>query len=422
MADELVQLPNPDNVPGAVSTGYQRQNVNLLAGQTGLDLTAPYVSGATIVLPVGGIIDVNGVLYKIEAEAILTPANLTDAWYIYLEVGTGTAFTPKLTTNPGTFNAAKNARYTASNERILNWVYSHGIHPLNPANGAWYVETSRTKLAQNRYLEWSAGVISRRWYPKGSTIYHFSRTSGGLPYTADVPVANTAISGICIDPATGNLIVSDNTTYNFTDSGGAGQSVDMIYVYDRTGQILLYAFAAPATSPGAITVDSATGNLISGDNGTDRIYIHDGISATVLSSFVAPGTGDKIIRGLFIDIDTGNLVSCIYSNDGLKFYIHSGITSTVLSSFSYTAETPGNDQNTSMCRDPFTGDMISSRYSIDGGGGYILIHDGISNSIKMIFNRTASNSEAKVSVDPITGNLFATAELLPNYIEVRGFE
>ena len=107
MVDELVQLPNPDNVPGAVSTGYQRQNVNLLAGQTGLDLTAPYVSGATIVLPVGGIIDVNGVLYKIEAEAILTPANLTDAWYIYLEVGTGTAFTPKLTTNPGTFNAAK---------------------------------------------------------------------------------------------------------------------------------------------------------------------------------------------------------------------------------------------------------------------------------------------------------------------------
>ena len=146
--------------------------------------------------------------------------------------------------------------------------------------------------------------------------------------------------------------------------------------------------------------------LFRADNGTDRIYIHDGISATVLSSFVAPGTGDKIIRGLFVDIDTGNLVSCIYSNDGLKFYIHSGITSTVLSSFSYTAETPGNDQNTSMCRDPFTGDMISSRYSIDGGGGYILIHDGISNSIKMIFNRTASNSEAKVSVDPITGNLF----------------
>lgn len=419
MADELVQLPNPDNVPGAVSTGYQRQNVNLLAGQTGLDLTAPYVSGATIVLPVGGIIDVNGVLYKIETEAILTPANLTDAWYIYLEVGTGTAFTPKLTTTHGTFNAAKNARYTASNERILNWVYSHGIHPLNPVNGAWYVETSRTKLAQNRYLEWSAGVISRRWYPNASaTDTHGFAAGSVVPYT--FPIANTVISGICIDPFTGDLVVSDGTTYNIVPSVGSAASFDYIYVYDRTSRLMTKWFRAPATAPTAITVDPATGNLISADRGTDRIYIHDGISGTVLSSFAVPGTGERNIIGMFVDRNTGNLVSSTSGGGTNTFCIHDGISATILSSFNYNAETPNNGV-AYLCQDPFTGDMISATKS-DTFDAYIHVHDGITSNIKISFVDTVgSGFTPDIGVDPITGNLF-TSYLFVNFIAVRGFE
>jgi hypothetical protein len=61
MANEFTLLPNPDNTPGAVSTGYQRQNTNLFCLYTGLDTTEPFDNGnGTITIPAGGLVGSQG--------------------------------------------------------------------------------------------------------------------------------------------------------------------------------------------------------------------------------------------------------------------------------------------------------------------------------------------------------------------------
>jgi len=106
MANEATQIPNPSTFVGLESEGYGRQNTKIAAGFVGIDTTAPYVNvDGNIVIPIGGIVEVNGVLYKIETESILTPLNGVKN-YIKLVVGT-TGLTPTVTSDSGTFSAMK---------------------------------------------------------------------------------------------------------------------------------------------------------------------------------------------------------------------------------------------------------------------------------------------------------------------------
>ena len=73
MANEAEIINNPDSTPGAVSTGYQAQNTNLVSQRTGSDKT--YVSGGvgTATVEISGPVDVNGVLYDVKSQTVLTP-------------------------------------------------------------------------------------------------------------------------------------------------------------------------------------------------------------------------------------------------------------------------------------------------------------------------------------------------------------
>jgi hypothetical protein len=65
MANELQLLPNPTNIPEAVSTGYQRQNNMLyvqMKGHLNVMLTNMDNSSAPKVL-VGSVVEINGGLY-----------------------------------------------------------------------------------------------------------------------------------------------------------------------------------------------------------------------------------------------------------------------------------------------------------------------------------------------------------------------
>ena len=123
MSNEFQKLPNPDNVPGAVTSGYQRQNTNLYVLQTGLDTTEPYDDGeGAISIPAGGIVDVNGVLFKLTADVVLGKPNAgTCYWVAIADNGDGTT-TPSLVTRPGAWDSAKKGCYTEDNKRTLNWV------------------------------------------------------------------------------------------------------------------------------------------------------------------------------------------------------------------------------------------------------------------------------------------------------------
>jgi hypothetical protein len=121
MANEAEIINNPDSTPGAVSTGYQAQNTNIVSQRTGIDKT--YVSGGvgTVTVEISGPVDVNGVLYDIKSQTVLTPAS-AGRYYITLQGAGPQYLTPTLGTSAGTFDPLKNARYDASNYRVLNWV------------------------------------------------------------------------------------------------------------------------------------------------------------------------------------------------------------------------------------------------------------------------------------------------------------
>ena len=121
MANEAEIINNPDSTPGAVSTGYQLQNLNLVSQRTGIDKT--YVSGGVgkVTIEISGPVDVNGVLYNIKSQTVLTPPS-AGRYYITLQGAGPQYLTPTLGTSAGTFDPLKNARYDANNYRVLNWV------------------------------------------------------------------------------------------------------------------------------------------------------------------------------------------------------------------------------------------------------------------------------------------------------------
>jgi hypothetical protein len=122
MADEFEIQNNPDNSPGAVSTGYQRQNTNSEVSRNGIDLSivTPGTTNGDIDIEISGGVDVNGVMYSCKTLKTLTVS--AGVYYIKLTAGSTTDYlTPVLQTGNGSLDASKNARYD-SGERILNWI------------------------------------------------------------------------------------------------------------------------------------------------------------------------------------------------------------------------------------------------------------------------------------------------------------
>ncbi len=126
MAQELTLLPNPDNVPGAVSSGYQRQNTNMYAISTGLNTLHPKIDGNNIIISAGGIIEINGALFVLQKDVSLTFPNNNQNYYIAIvPVGRNASFVLQL--DAGTFNYGKNGRYDSSGKRVLPILFRKNI-------------------------------------------------------------------------------------------------------------------------------------------------------------------------------------------------------------------------------------------------------------------------------------------------------
>jgi hypothetical protein len=123
MANEFQQLPNPDDVPGAVISGYQRQNTNMFAIQTGLDTTEPYDDGAgTISVPMGGVIEVSGVMFKLSADITLSKPNSNTAYWVAIADNDDGTANAVLVTRPGAWDPARQGCYRSDGSRTLTWV------------------------------------------------------------------------------------------------------------------------------------------------------------------------------------------------------------------------------------------------------------------------------------------------------------
>ena len=124
MANEAEIINNPDSTPGAVSTGYQAQNTNMVAVRVGCDNTVVEGGTGDCTLKLSGPVDVNGTLYTINTDVTFT-LTAAGTYYIHLN-GSGTNLSPTIgtiTANPHTFDPDKNARYTdVGSYRLLNWI------------------------------------------------------------------------------------------------------------------------------------------------------------------------------------------------------------------------------------------------------------------------------------------------------------
>ena len=225
MPNEIAIINQPDSIPGAVSTGYTRQNVINEAIRNGIDRTVPYGSDTDeVTLPVGGPVDVNGVLYSITTPATLSGIAADTDYYIYLD-GSGDTLTPTLTTDPGTFDASKNARYTAGGYRILNWVLrGDGVsnvvcmRMINPREEEWLQDQDLRKISAVTFASLNTGQGDNELYDMNQNV----KTSDS-PTFADIDISDDFIVGDdltiggnilpMISPVTGSITLAPTDIY-----------------------------------------------------------------------------------------------------------------------------------------------------------------------------------------------------------------
>jgi hypothetical protein len=209
--NEFQQLPNPDNVPGKVSSGYQRQNTNMFAIQTGLDTTEPHDNGnGVITIPKGGIVELNGVMFKLTATITLTKPIPSRAYWVAIEDNGEGAATAELVEYPGTWSPDKKGCYLTDGRRTLNWVSLGSL--FNPAAFATVKEILLTKSSETIQLK-------PGWYH----VYLESGAGGG----------NGQPGGDGVQTA------SSSTPGGVGGQGGSAMnriSKDKIFFFDKSGQ------------------------------------------------------------------------------------------------------------------------------------------------------------------------------------------
>ncbi len=127
----LEKMPNPTNKPEEDTTGYQRQNTNMHAIQTGIDTCEPFYDekDKIVIIPAGGIIEVNGSLFKIveDIKLSVTPGNYATYWIAIGENNNGTS--AQLVYRPGKWDSAKQGCYLSDGRRTLKWHLFGGFAP-----------------------------------------------------------------------------------------------------------------------------------------------------------------------------------------------------------------------------------------------------------------------------------------------------
>ncbi|MCL2294481.1 MAG: hypothetical protein FWC36_06430 [Spirochaetes bacterium] len=218
MSNELQQLPNPDNVPGAVTTGYQRQNTNMFAIQTGIDTTEPFDDGeGVITIPIGGIVEVNGVLYRITENVTLQKPQANTAYWVAITPVTDGRASATLVTRPGKWDSAKQGCYLADGRRTLNWVSLGELDNIED-----FVNDSEPFFSRERKGTYEVN-LKKGWY----LVDLASGAGGGNGATAAGTGTNIhlgAAGGVPVTRRTARKIVFSNGKQHLAKVGGNGSN------------------------------------------------------------------------------------------------------------------------------------------------------------------------------------------------------
>ncbi len=112
---------NVDNIPGNASTGYQAQNTLSEAVRLGMDTVCiDPISSDTVVVRVGGIVDVNGVLFAVKTEVEFSSIGATELYVVVEPSASPTQKSLWVTNEKPLFDSTKNGFYTSDGKRVLN--------------------------------------------------------------------------------------------------------------------------------------------------------------------------------------------------------------------------------------------------------------------------------------------------------------
>jgi len=133
------RINNPSQLPQGVVEGYQQQNTNMFAARVGLDTTAPFDNGTVITVPIGGVVEANGVMYSVASEWSQTKPNADTAyWIVVVPSENGLTASFELVTRPGVWSPGRNGCYFTSGDfnncRTLNWVSRGTLANMPTAN------------------------------------------------------------------------------------------------------------------------------------------------------------------------------------------------------------------------------------------------------------------------------------------------
>jgi hypothetical protein len=317
MANNFQLLPNPTFIPEAVSTGYQRQNTNLFAAQTGLD-NAIFSTNNNSVVKAGSVLEYNGALYKILTDIDLTN-DINDVlnYYDYCFLSfDGEQI--EATHNNGDLNPSKFSRYLGT-KRILNIAF------------------------KNSFYNWPAVYFSAP-----STVLSCAHGNNMLVSTAGGPVYSSPDDGITWSSQ--SLFTSNSTVHvlfekNLFVVAGGRTTSNMIFT-STDGITWTQKFSSSTT--GIMTFLKFVNNMFFTFGANGGFSSQDGNTWTSIA---------RIGR----DIAYGNGTYIAGSNNGLEIIISTDLTNwtqvfTLTSSY-LTKVIYGNDKFMLLC---YNGNVFTS--------------------------------------------------------------
>jgi hypothetical protein len=283
-----------DDVPGAVSTGYQHQNTNITARSLGLDSTTVRTTDTNVVVEQGGVVESNGVPYVTTAANSFPISGIaTGVNYIYLAPGgSPTEKTLTLGVVDVEWVPVKNGFYTVSTGyRVLNKTICDSLGQLTIRE----LQPPRTNLPAGEILKTHAG-IGRGGY----------REAVGSMF--DLPVADDGVYEIFIvGPGAGAV-----ETAALPTSGGEGGASALLQIrLDRGDVIALSADLSQVTASvtgsfdmvatgrtgGSVTVDASKVAVLSNTQDGGVAVYHNPTNPGVGGLTAGGGGAGKYVDG-----------------------------------------------------------------------------------------------------------------------------
>lgn len=327
-------LPNPDNVPGAVTTGYQLQNTVLYASMTGMSNVA--IDNINKIIIQGSIFELNGNIVRvIDNEIIGGSLSPNSICYVYaIPDNYGNVYFELSNINPE-WSAIKGGWYKKninnifSNERALikvvtnsssDIVFSSGMNnevnnyvPIN--DGGILVQSFNTKIHQTINVErgWYRYILtSGKGGGNGANGSNPTVDIGGNGGSGGIPSNINTISGVFFNIGShiiihvggngyngntgtrgtnGNTVYLPNDTYSSTagggggggGGGGAGEESYIISGDQRFATAIIPAgFGGAGGSGGQQSNNSNGTNGVNGADWPNSIYgyVYGGIGGT----------------------------------------------------------------------------------------------------------------------------------------------